>query len=149
MRLSIAGAACLSTLLAACGGGGGGASEAGGSAAPAAAPAAPTRSTALADNPVPTGFGFAASRTLAGLRSSDFVPDPARFADANRTYVSIWQAGPTQERQQLALLTLKALQAMDARGGLALQVPLHVRGIVYEVYDLRGAETALSGEIVR
>ena len=149
MRLSIAGTACLSALLAACGGGGGGAGEAGGSAAPAAAPAAPTRSTALADNPVPSGFGFATSRTLAGLRSSDFVPDPARFADPGRTYVSIWQAGPTQERQQLALLTLKTLQALDARGGLALQLPLHIRGIAYEVYDKHGAQTVLGGEIVR
>lgn len=146
MRYSIAGAAFMTALLAACGGGGGGAGDAGGSAGPVAAPA---RSTALADNPVPAGFGFAASRTLAGLRSSDFVPDPLRFADPNRTYVSIWQVGPTQERQQLALLTLKTLQAMDKHGGLALQVPLHVGGIAYEVYDRRGAETALSGEIVR
>jgi hypothetical protein len=98
---------------------------------------------------VPSGFGFATSRTLAGLRSSDFVPDPARFADPRRTYVSIWQAGPTPGRQQLALLTLKTLQALDTRGGLALQVPMHVRGIAYEVYDKHGAQTALSGEIVR
>lgn len=143
MRISIAGAACLSALLAACGGGGGGAGEAGGSAA------ASTRSSALADNPLPVGFGLAASRTLDGLRSSDFVPDPLRFADPDRTYVSIWQVGPTQERQQLALLRLKTLQATDAHGGLALQIPLHVRGIAYEVYDRRGAQTALSGEIVR
>jgi len=146
MRLSIAGAACVSALLAACGGGGGGAGETGGTAAPAATPA---RSTALADIGVPAGFGFATSRTLAGLRSSDFVPDPARFADPSRTYVSVWQVGPTQERQQLALLTLKTLQALDARGGLALQVPMHIRGIAYEVYDRSGAQTALSGEIVR
>ena len=142
MRLSIAGAACLSALLVACGGGGGGAGDAGGSAAP-------VRSTALADNEVPPGFGFGASRTLAGLRSSDFVPDPARFADPSRTYVSIWQVGPAQERQQLALLTLKTLQALDARGGLALQVPMHIRGIAYEVYDKLGTQTALGGEIVR
>jgi len=146
MRLSIAAVACLSSLLAGCGGGGG---EAGGSAAPAEPAAAPARSTALADNPVPPGFDFASARTLDGLRSSDFVPDPARFADPRRTYVSIWQAGPTQERQQLALLTLKTLQALDTRGGLALQVPMHVRGIAYEVYDKHGAQTALSGEIVR
>jgi hypothetical protein len=146
MRLSIAGAACLGALLAACGGGGG---DPGGAAAPAAAPAAPARSTALADNPVPPGFGLATSRTLAGLSSSDFVPDPARFVDPGRTYVSIWQVGPTQERQQLALLTLRTLQALDARGGLGLQVPMHVRGIAYEVYDRHGAQTAISGEIVR
>jgi len=139
MRLSIAAVACLSALLAACGGGAG---EAGGSMAPA-------RSTALADNPVPPGFGLAASRTLAGLRSSDFVPEPARFADPARTYVSIWQVNPAQERQQLALLTLKTLQALDARGGLALQVPMHIRGIAYAVYDKHGVQTALNGEIVR
>ena len=146
MRLSIAGPPSLSALLAPCGGRGGGAVEAGAAAAPAAAP---TRSTALADTPVPAGFGFATSRPLAGLRSGEFVPDPTRFADPGRTYVSIWQSGATPERQQLALLTLKTLQAMDAQGGLSLQVPSHVRGIAYEVYDRRGAETALSGEIVR
>lgn len=146
MRLSIAGTACLSALLVACGGGGGGAVDTGVSTATDTTPA--PRSTALADNPVPPGFGFAGSRTLAGLRSTDFVPDPARFADPKRTYVSVWQAGPAQERQQLALLTLGTLQAMDARGGLALQVPMHIRSIAYEVYDRRGAETALSGEIV-
>ena len=109
MRISIAGAACLSALLAACGGGGGGAGEAGGSAA------ASTRSSALADNPLPVGFGLAASRTLDGLRSSDFVPDPLRFADPDRTYVSIWQVGPTHLRQRDLLRVHGSLMLIVSR----------------------------------
>lgn len=146
MRLSMATAGVLSLLLGACGGGGGGAANPVGSSTAAAAPA---RSTALADNPAPAGFDFASTRSLAGLRSTDVVADASRFADPARTYVSIWQVGASQERQQLALVTLKTLQALDPRGGLLLQVPRHVRSLAYEVYDRQGAATALSGEIVR
>lgn len=146
MRLSMAAAGCLTALLAACGGGGGAATDPAVSSAPVAAPA---RSTALADNPVPAGFDFASTRSLTGLHSTDFVADASRFSDPARTYVSIWQVGASQERQQLALVTLKTLQALDPRGGLVLQVPLQVRSVAYEVYDRQGTATALSGEIVR
>ncbi|MFY8117866.1 MAG: hypothetical protein ACOVLH_08680 [Roseateles sp.] len=139
----------LCAALGACGGGGGGgADSAASSQAAPATPAAPApRSTALADTAVPAGFGFATLRSVSGLRSERFVPLPGPFAQPERAYVSLWYLGPDQERRQLALLRLSTLRALDARGGLSLQLPLNVSSLYFEAYDRGGAATAIAGEI--
>lgn len=145
MKLLPPAAVLATTLLAACGGGGSASSP---TTAATPAVAAP-RATALADNAAPAGFDFAMARSVAGLRSSELVPDASRYADPARTYVSLWVTGPAQERLQLGLLSLQVLQALDARGGLVLQLPTPVTRVSFEVYDARGAASAQSGEITR
>ena len=107
MKHSLSAVALATLLLAGCGGGGGES----GAATPTAA-AVPPASTALADNTPPAGFDFATSSPAAGLRSTELVPDPGRYADPTRTYVSLWIAGAEAERQQLALLSLQQLRAL-------------------------------------
>jgi len=144
MHLLTTAAALAAALLAACGGGGGGA----GPAAPSANATA-AASTALADNAAPAGFDFGTSRRAAGLRSTELVPDASRYAQPARTYVSLWVTDAAQERQQLALVSLQVLQSLDAHGGLVLQLPASATGVSFEVYDERGAASALSGEVAR
>jgi hypothetical protein len=131
-----------SAVIAGCGGGGGGS---GGGDSAAQTP----KSTALADNAAPSGFDFANYAPGRPLLSTDLVPDPARFADASRTYVSLWSTDAAGERQQLAFLRLQAMQALDRRGGLRLDLPRSVAVIGFEVYDRNGPGTALTGEIRR
>lgn len=126
-------------VLAACGGGGG--SQTAGSN-----PIAPTTKS-MADTAVPAGFDFAAFRTPTAVRSSALVADASRFSDPSRTYVSLWYRDASGERQQLAFLTLTALQALDGRGGLSLTLPRDVAAVSYDIYDAAGAATALSGEL--
>ena len=146
MKHTLPAAALATLLLSACGGGGGGGET--GTGTPTAAAARPA-STALADNTPPAGFDFATSRAAAGLRSSEVVPDPGRYADPARTYVSLWIPGAESERQQLALLSLQQLRALDDRGGLVLALPASVKNLHYEVWDQGGPASALSGEVAR
>ncbi len=108
-----------------------------------------SKSTALADNAAPAGFDFASFERMRPLLSSELVPDPGRFTDPGRTYVSIWATDAGGERQQLAFLRLQALQALDRQGGLRLDLPRTVSVIEFEVYDRHGPSTALSGAISR
>lgn len=142
MKLLILPTLLTAALIGGCGGGGGD------EPSPSTALAS-VRSTALADNPPPNGFDFALTRTVAGLRSNELVSDAARFADPIHTYVSIWIQGASQQRLQLAFVTLAVLQALDAHGGLVVQLPVGLSRMYFEVYDARGATTALSGEITR
>lgn len=142
MKLLHASTLLLAALVGGCGGGGD-------TVSPATPAAVPARSTALADNRATPGFDFALVRTVAGLRSNELVPDPAHFSDPARTYVSIWIPAPLEVRLQLAFLNLQVLQALDARGGLVLQLPATVHSVRYEVYDALGAAHSLSGEITR
>ena len=146
MKHTMSAGALAAVLLAACGGGGGGGETA--TSTPTAA-ATPPASTALADNSPPAGFDFATSRPAAGLRSTEIVPDPGRYADPARTYVSFWIPGAESERQQLALLSLQQLRALDDRGGLVLALPASVKNLHYEVWDQGGPASALSGEVAR
>lgn len=131
----------LATAAAVAGCGGGGAGDDGVAEA--------TQSTALADNTPPAGFDFATFARMRPLLSSDFVPDPRRFADSGRTYVSIWATDTSGQRRPLALLRLQALQALDRQGGLRLDLPHAVAVIGFEVYDRNGPSTGLTGEIRR
>ena len=129
----------LAGVLAACGGGGG--SQTTGSAPVVSAP------KAMAETTAPAGFDFASFRTLVAVRSSALVADASRFPHPSRTYISLWYRDASGERQQLAFLTLTALQALDGRGGLSLTLPRDVATVSYEIYDAAGAATALSGEL--
>ena len=129
------------TVIAGCGGGGGD----GGTGSAAQTP----KSTALADNVPPANFDFANYERARPLLSTEFVPDARRFADAARTYVSIWGVDAGGERQPLAFLRLQALQALDKQGGLRLDLPRSVAVIGFEVYDRNGPSTNLTGEIRR
>lgn len=135
-QLAIVGAA---GVLAACGGGGGSQTADSATAVP--------KTTAMAETAVPAGFDFATFRTPTAVRSSALVADASRFADPSRTYVSFWYRDASGERQQLAFLTLTALQALDGRGGLSLTLPRDVAAVSYDIYDAAGAATALSGEL--
>jgi hypothetical protein len=127
--------------IAGCGGGGGD----GGAGSAAQTP----KSTALADNVPPANFDFANYERTRPLLSTEFVPDARRFADAGRTYVSIWGVDAGGERQPLAFMRLQALQALDKQGGLRLDLPRSVAVIGFEVYDRNGPSTSLTGEIRR
>ena len=129
--------------VAGCGGGGEGGSGGSESASN------PPKSTALADNVPAAGFDFASFERTRGLLSAELVPDPGRFADPGRTYVSIWVTDTGGQREQLAFLRLQALQALDHQGGLRLDLPRAVAAIGYEVYDRNGPSTGLAGEIRR
>lgn len=138
----------LLSLLAACGGG----ADAQGAADAHAAPAqALDKPMALAQTSGTATAGFnlsvASFRTVLIAQSTVLVPDAQRFANPARTYVTLWYADSAGVRHELAFLTLAALQALDARGGLSLDVPVNVTTVSYEIYDKRGAATALSGKL--
>ena len=109
--------------IAACGGGGG--------AAPAVAPPV----TKLAAILPPAGFSFANFQSSKLLLSTDLVFNAGDFVDKALSYVSIWYVGSDGNRQQVAFMTLQALQAMDANGGFKLQVPGYITALAYEIYD--------------
>jgi hypothetical protein len=133
--------------IAGCGGGDGGGGNGGTGSAGAAAPT--PKSTALAESVPPANFDFANYERTRPLLSSEFVPDPGRFADAGRTYVAIWGVDAGGERLPLAFLRLQALQALDRQGGLRLDLPRSVAVVGFEVYDRNGPSTSLTGEIRR
>lgn len=120
--------------LVACGGGGGG--------DPKVAPQA----TKLAEIVPPANFNFASFRAPIGLLSTRLIASPTAsgFTDAARTYVSIWYIDSDANRQQVAFMTLKAFQTLDAAGGIRLRVPGNINALAYEIYD---HDSAVSGGV--
>ncbi len=134
LRFSTVTGAVILLALVACGGGSGG--------DPKVAPQA----TKL-DKIVPQeNFNFASFRAPIGLLSTRLIANPTTsgFTDAARTYVSIWYIDNDANRQQLAFMTMKAFQTLDASGGIRLRVPGNVSALAYEIYD---HDSAVSGGV--
>lgn len=131
--------ASASLLLAACGGGGGG--DAGAEAGPR-----PPAGLALASLVPPAGFDFASVRSTRGLLSTELtrMAGAGEFADPARSHVSIWYLDSAADRQQLAFLTLESAQALDAQGGIRLQIPVGIGTLSFELYD---KNSSLTGEL--
>lgn len=130
------GALAFATLvLGACGGGSG--------AEPSAAPA-PARS--LVSITPPAGFDFASVRTTRALFSTELTSKASagQFTNPAQSYVSIWYPDSHGDRQQLAFMSLKTMQALDAQGGVKLQVPTGINTLSFELYD---KNSSLTGEL--
>jgi hypothetical protein len=129
--------ASASLVLGACGGGGG----SGGETSPA-----PTQARSLASMTPPAGFDFASVRTTRRLLSTELtnMASAGQFPDPVQSYVSIWYLDNQAERQQLAFISLKSLQALGAQGGIQLKVPVGISTLSFELYD---KTSSLTGEL--
>ena len=130
--------ASASLVLSACGGGGGGS---GGEPAPA-----PTQALSLAGMNPPAGFDFASVRTTRGVLSTELTSKAGagEFTDPAKSYASIWYLDSQADRQQLALLTLESMRALDPSGGIQLRIPAGISTLSFELYD---KNSSLTGEL--
>ena len=103
------------------------------------------RKAVIPMNP-PAGFDFASVRTTRGVLSTELTSKAGagQFTDPAKSYASIWYLDSQADRQQLALLTLESMRALDPSGGIQLQIPAGISTLSFEIYD---KNSSLTGEM--
>lgn len=89
----------------------------------------------------PANFDFATFGTHA-VTANGLLNAVGGFttADAAKAYVKVWYVNSSGQRNQLAFMSLAALQGLGS-GGISVQAPADIRSLSFEIYDARTNKT--------